>query len=140
MAKPLDHDLRVRIVAAIEGGMSRRAAARHFGVSESAAIKLMGRYERTGSVAPGQMGGHRRRILESERDWLMRRVGDDPDITTRALADELAERNILVSHVSVWNLLRSENQSHKKNRHRKRTKPFRRPAPASAVARPSGKR
>ena len=35
MAKPLNHDLRIRLVAAVEGGMSCRAAARHFGVGGS---------------------------------------------------------------------------------------------------------
>lgn len=138
MAKPLDHDLRVRIVAAVEGGMSRRAVARHFSVSASSVIKLMARYRTTGSVAPDQMGGHRRPILEAERDWVMARIAEQPDITTRALADELAERRIVVSHVSVWNLLRREKQSHKKNLDRQRAEPSRRRAPAQAVARASG--
>ena len=103
MAKPLDHDLRIRIVAAAEGGMSR--------------------YRATGSVAPDQMGGHRRPILEAERDWVMARIAEQPDVTTRALADELAERGIVVSHVSVWNLLRREKQRHKKNLDRQRAEP-----------------
>lgn len=34
MSKPLDRDLRVRLVAAVEGGMSCRATARHFRVSD----------------------------------------------------------------------------------------------------------
>jgi putative transposase len=116
MAKPLDRDLRTRIVAAVEAGQSCRAAAERFGVSESAAIKLMRRYRATGSVAPGQMGGHRPVKLTAWRDWLMKRIGDEPDITTRALADELAERGVAVSHVSVWNLLKRADQSHKKKR------------------------
>ena len=116
MTKPLDHDLRIRLVAGVEGGMSCRATARHFQVSESAVIKLMARYRTTGRVAPAKMGGHRRPVLDAERDWIMARVGEQSDITTRALADELAERGIVVSHVSVWNLLRREQQSHKKRR------------------------
>jgi transposase len=116
MSKPLDHDLRVRLVAAVDGGMSCRATARHFRVSESAVIKLMARYRATGSTAPGKMGGHRRPVLEGEREWILARVAEQSDITTRALADELAARGIVVSHVSVWNLLRRENQSHKKRR------------------------
>jgi putative transposase len=116
MSKPLDRDLRVRLVAAVEGGMSCRATARHFRVSESAVIKLMARYRATDSVAPGKMGGHRRLVLANEREWILTRIAEQPDITTRALADELAERGIVVSHVSVWNLLRREGQSHKKRR------------------------
>jgi len=115
MTKPLDQDLRKRIVAAVEAGAPCRAAAKRFGVSESAAIKLMRRYRATGSLAPDKVGGHRRPILEAERDWLLQRIADQADITVRALADELAERGIVVSHVSVWNLLRRENQTHKKS-------------------------
>jgi transposase len=114
MAKPLDHDLRIRITAAVKGGMSCRATSQRFGVSPSAVIKLMARYRATGSLKPGQMGGHRPRLLDSERDWVLARIAGQADITTRALADELAERGIVVSHVSVWNLLRREKQSHKK--------------------------
>lgn len=116
MTKPLDRDLCIRLVAAVEGGMSCRATARHFRVSESAVIKLMARYRATDSVAPGKMGGHRRPVLANEREWIFARIAEQPDITTRALADELANRGILVSHVSVWNLLRRERQSHKKRR------------------------
>jgi transposase len=120
MAKPLDNDLRARVLAAVEAGMSCRAAAARFEVSESAAIKLMQRYRATGSLEPGQMGGHRPLKLAAWRDWLMKRIGEKPDITTRELADELAERGMTVSHVSVWNLLQREDQSHKKNRARQR--------------------
>ena len=73
------------------------------------AIKLMRRYRATGSLAPGQIGGHRRPILESERAWLMGRIAAQSDITDRALADALAVRGIVVSCVSVWNLLKREN-------------------------------
>ena len=41
MPAPLSLDIRKRIVAAVEGGTSCRAAAARFAVSESAAIKLL---------------------------------------------------------------------------------------------------
>lgn len=114
MAKPLDLDLRLRIVAAVEAGAACRSAASRFDVSESTAIKLLRRYRATGSIAPGKIGGHCSPRLEAERDWLMARVAEQPDITVWALADELAGRGIVVGHVCVWNLLRRENQTHKK--------------------------
>jgi transposase len=101
MAKPFDRDRRIRIIAAVNGGMSCQASARHFSVSASAVIKLMARYRATGSLKPGQMGGHRPRLLEGERDWVLARIGEQADITIRALADEPAERGIVVSHVSA---------------------------------------
>ena len=39
MGRALSRDLRDRVVAAIEGGMSRRAAAERFGVSAASAIR-----------------------------------------------------------------------------------------------------
>ncbi|WP_303810926.1 helix-turn-helix domain-containing protein, partial [Sandarakinorhabdus limnophila] len=39
MARTLSQDLRDRVVGAIDGGMSCRAAAAHFGVSTSSAIR-----------------------------------------------------------------------------------------------------
>lgn len=123
MAKPLDLDLRRRLVAAVEAGASCRSVAARFDVSESAVIKLMRRYRATGSLASGKIGGHRRPILAAERDWLMARIAEQSDITVRALADALAERGIVVSHVSVWNLLKREKQTHKKKRARQRAEP-----------------
>ena len=123
MTKPLDPDLRRRVAAAVDAGASCRSVAARFDVSESAVIKLMRRYRATGSLAPGKIGGHRRPILEAERGWLMQRIAEQADITVRALTDELAERGIVVSHVSVWNLLRRENQTHKKKRARQRAEP-----------------
>jgi transposase len=57
MAKSYSQDLRDRVIDAVEReGMSCRAAARRFGVSESAAIKWVQRYRRTGSRTPARRG------------------------------------------------------------------------------------
>ena len=120
MARPLDIDLRERVVAAVLSGQSCRAVAESFSVSVASVVKWSQRLRATGSVAPGKMGGHRPYVLAAERDWLLGRLRDEPDITVRALAAELAERGIFVSHVSVWNLLKRENLTHKKKRTRQR--------------------
>ena len=59
MGKPYSLDLRKRVVAAIEGGMSRNQAAKQFGVAISTAIGWMKRVEKTGSVEPSQIGGNK---------------------------------------------------------------------------------
>jgi transposase len=52
MAKPLSEDLRIRVVRAVEGGMSRRAAAERFGISVSSAVRYVrGRQEPSGKAA-----------------------------------------------------------------------------------------
>jgi hypothetical protein len=60
MPKPYSEDLRDRVIDAVEKGeMSRRAAARRHGISESVAVKWLERVEREGSRAPVGHGGHR---------------------------------------------------------------------------------
>jgi len=56
MGRSYSLDLRLRIVGHVRAGHSRREAARHFGVSESCAGKLLKRADRTGSVEPARWG------------------------------------------------------------------------------------
>ena len=49
-------DLRVRVADFVDAGHSCRAAAQHFDVSESFAIKLVRRTRDTGSPAPARQG------------------------------------------------------------------------------------
>ena len=77
MGKPYSLDLRNRVVAAIEGGMSRNQAAKRFGIAISTAIGWMQRVEETGSVEPGQMGGHKPKAISADHAvWLSRRLKD----------------------------------------------------------------
>jgi transposase len=120
MARPLDLDLRKRVVAAVLSGKPCRTVAETFGVSVASVVKWAQRHRATGSAAPGKMGGHRPCLLAGEREFLLGRLAEEPDISMRALADELAGRGIVVSHVSIWNLLRREEQTFKKKRARQR--------------------
>jgi transposase len=55
MAKPLSEDLRIRVIRAVEGGMSRRAAAERFGVSPASAVRFVRDWrERGGRRAPSR--------------------------------------------------------------------------------------
>ena len=117
MAKPYSIDLRERVVAAVEqGGLSRRRAAACFGVSYSSAIEWVRRFRETGSVAPGQMGGHKPKKISGEhRAWLLQRCKEKA-FTLRALVTELAERGLKVDYRSVWEFVHAEGLSHKKRR------------------------
>jgi transposase len=48
MGKPYSPDLRKRVVAAIEGGMSRNRAAKQFEIAISTAVNWMKRVDETG--------------------------------------------------------------------------------------------
>ena len=141
MGKPYSFDLRRRVVAAIEAGMSRNQAARQFGVAISTAIGWMQRVEQTGSVAPGQMGGHKPKAISGEHAvWLSQRIRAG-DFTLRGLVAELGERGLKVDYRSVWAFVHAEKLSFKKKRGDWRTRSARRGAaarPVDKVSRPRG--
>ncbi len=62
MTAPLLHDLRERVVAAVLNDESCRVVAARFKVAVSSVVKWSQRYRVTGSVRPGKIGGHRKRI------------------------------------------------------------------------------
>jgi len=134
MAKPYSMDLRERVVSAVEeGGVTRRQAASRFGVGVSTAINWVRRFRETGSVAPGQIGGHKPKAIQgAHRDWLLERTKEG-DFTLRGLVAELAERGLEVDYRTMWNFVHAEKLSFKKNRGRQRTGSSRRRAPAGAV-------
>jgi transposase len=115
MVKPLSNDLRKRVVAAVAKGESSRAVASRFGVAVSSVIKWSQCYRATGSVKPGQMGGHRKRMLEPHGDFIKERISQTPHLTLHGLKDELAARGVLVSHNAVWLFMRREGLRFKKN-------------------------
>jgi putative transposase len=127
-------DLRKRVVAAVlTGGMSCNRAAKQFGVGISTAINWVKRLRETGSVAPGQMGGHKPKAISGEpRLWLLQRIKAG-DFTLRGLVAELAERGLKVDYRSVWEFVHAEKLSFKKKRGGWRTRPSRRGAAAGAV-------
>lgn len=114
MGKPYSLDLRKRVVAAIEGGMSRNQAAKRFGVAISTAIGWMQRVEKTGSVEPSQIGGYKPKSISGEHAvWLSQRIKDG-DFTIRGLVAELAGRGLKVDYHSVWDFVHAEKLSFKK--------------------------
>jgi len=56
MSKTISLDIRERVAAMVDAGYSARAAARHYDVSESFAIKLMARRRATGDIRPAPAG------------------------------------------------------------------------------------
>lgn len=115
MSRPYSNDLRERVVAAVLSGATTRVVAERFGVAVSTVVKWSQRYRATGSVAPGKMGGHRRRVLEPHRAFIVERIEREPHLTLHRLKDELAARGVVVSHNAVWLFLRREGLRFKKN-------------------------
>jgi transposase len=103
MSKALSLDLRDRVIAAIEGGMSCRQAAARFGVSPASAIRWRSRLRTQGDVRPGPLGGDRRSgRIERHADVILGLVDRKSDITLAELQTALAEQGVATSLSSLW--------------------------------------
>jgi transposase len=121
MTQPYSIDLRERAVALVEAGMTIREAAEMLDISPSCLPKWCALKRRTGSLSPGQIGGHKKRTLSGEpAEWLKRRMREAA-FTLRGLVAELAEQGIKTDSRAVWVFAHEQNLSFKKNRARRRT-------------------
>jgi transposase len=116
MGKSYSLDLRERIAAQVGSGVSRRQAARHFGVSASCAVKLLSRVAKTGSAAPARQGrppgGGK---LAEHRSFLIGEVQAKPDISMPELAAKLeAASGVKASPASLSRVLCKAGYTYKK--------------------------
>ena len=97
----LSDDLRKRVVEAVtDGGMSRNAAAKRFGVSIASAVRWLHRFAATGEISPAPTGGDRRsNRIEAHRDYLLGLIRRQPDMTLFAawfIDDDYNEESFFV--------------------------------------------
>ena len=118
MAKYLSEDLRIRVIRAVEGGMSRNAAARRFRVSIASAVRWMAAYLETGQTAPKPRGGDRRSgRIEAQSDLLMSAIAEAPDITLAELRQRLIdERGATFAISTIHDFYRCHGVTFKKRR------------------------
>ena len=117
MGKSYSLDLRKRIVSRVTAGHSRLEAARHFGVSDSCAVKLLQRVETSGSPAPAPQGRPPGKgKLAPHLEFLIARVKAKPDITMPELAARLeTERGVRASPASLSRVLCAAGFTYKKS-------------------------
>ena len=122
MARPYSEDLRERVVRAVEGGLSRRRAAAVFEVGIATVIAWVRVWRESGRLSAKPMGGDHSSRLRDERDWLLQRIEEAPDLTLEELRAELAGRGKRVGYGTVWRFFAAEGISFKKNRARQRAR------------------
>lgn len=106
MTAPLSNDLRLRVVRAIEAGLSRRAAAAKFDVSIASAVRWYQRYKRTGSVEPDAIGGDRHsHRVEAHAAKVLRWIEAERDLTLVEIAARLADEGHVFAPATIWRLL-----------------------------------
>ena len=98
MAQPLSMDLRSRLLAAVDDGLSCRAAAIRFGVAASTAIRWQAQRRETGNFAPKPQGGDMRsRRVEERAGDILALWEERKDISLDELRLALAEIGLSVS-------------------------------------------
>ena len=103
MAKALSIDLRERVIAAVNEGMSRREAEARFGVSASSAIRWCALERETGDARSKPQGGDPRSArIEVEASRILGWVEEKPDITLAELQGKLAKRGLRFSISALW--------------------------------------
>jgi transposase len=113
--RPYSDDLRGRVVAAMEGGMSCRAAADRFRVAPSTAGNWHRLYRARQSYSPLPIGGDRRAKLLDEADWIAATLAETPDLRLLDVQHALAERGIEVSYPCVQRTVKRLGLRFKKN-------------------------
>jgi transposase len=115
MTRPYSEDLRQRAMRRADVGETIRSIAAALQISPSCVSKWRKLRRETGGLAPGQIGGHKKRVLSgSNADWLRERLAAGP-VTLRGLTAELAARGVKTDRRAVWTFLRAEGLSFKKN-------------------------
>jgi len=123
MPRPLSNALRKRIVRAVESGLSCSAAAKKYGVSISAAVKLVQQWGGTGHYEAKPMGGYRGHKLTNHAALVERLVKDRADITLREMTERLGAIRIKVGKSSLARFLNYLGYSYKKHGLRQRARP-----------------
>ena len=93
MARTLSQDLRDRVVAAIDSGLSCHAAAARFGVSVSSAIRWRRRALEHGQAVAKPRGGDRHSgKIEAHGGFIRELIAEQGDMTLVEVQAQLIER------------------------------------------------
>src|SRR5262245_56724546 len=93
MPKAYSADIRMRVIARVEGGASRREAAEQLDISPSAAVKWVKCFHETGSCTSP---------LEVHAPWLLTLIEEQPDLTLDEVVSAMHKHGIAGSRTAVW--------------------------------------
>jgi transposase len=113
MPRAYSGDMRERVIAEVEGGASRRAAAEEFEVSASTAIIWVKCYHETGRCAAKPRGGSIS-PLEKHADFLLGLIAKQPDLTLDEMVLAMRKHKIAGSRTAVWRFFKRHKITFKK--------------------------
>ena len=115
MSKALSVDLRVRVLAAVAGGLTHRQAGERFGVG-AASVSRWRKLERDhGDPRPKALGGDRRSgRIEAHGATILTILDDTADITLDELRRRLAGQGLIFGDGTVRRFLKRHKITRKK--------------------------
>jgi transposase len=118
MAAAYSRDLRQRVMADADAGLTSKELAARYHVSRAWVDALKQRRRETGTIAPHKQTKFRRRVLEGQEDRLRALVTAQPDATLAELREALQTSAALAT---IWRELNQLDLTIKKNGARRRT-------------------
>ena len=101
-----EHLRRRAVAAVLEKGMSMRAAAQLYEVSESSAYLWVQRFRERGHVRPDRQGGGTPSRIEPERERILRILEAQPRLSVRGLRNALAAEGLAFDASTVQRFLK----------------------------------
>jgi transposase len=115
MGKPYSMDLRERVIAVIESGVSTGEAAKRFAIGKATAGAWSRLKRATGSVKPPKQGKPKGSVLDAHAAFIFGLIEKRRDITLEEIAERVAsERGVRVVSTAVWKFLDRHDMTHKK--------------------------
>lgn len=116
MGRALSRDLRDRVVAAVGGGLSCRAAAERFGVRAASAIRWRQLALQHGTpTAKPQDGDRRSAKIEDHASLIHAAIERQADITLEELRTTLARHGVSTSIATLWRFFARQRITRKKD-------------------------
>jgi transposase len=113
-------DLRRRAARyCLQYGSGKTAAT--FSIGRATAVRWAAKLRKTGDVAIGKVGGHRRPLLEAHEDWLRERIALESHVSLRRLQAELNDRGVVIGYGAVRRAVHRIGLSFKKKSSRRRS-------------------
>ena len=123
MARAYSHDLRIRVLDAVDAGFSRREAAARYRIGIATVIRWAAHAAVTGETKAQRQGRPRGSKLDAHESFLLALIEETNDITLAEMQDRLrAECGVSVGLGTLWRFFARRAVTWKK---RRRTRPSR---------------
>ena len=114
MPRAYSADMRVRVIARVESGASRREAAEHYEVSASTAVTWVKCFRESGRCAAKPRGGSVS-PLEEHGEFLLALIDEQPDLTLDEVVCAMRKHKVSGSRTAAWRFFQRHKITFKKS-------------------------